>query len=129
MKNKDYYTQKYNKNKLLLVILLRYDGEVFKDYELKKMWTFLSFAIADINEEEKLYNVLNEEETFDNIEAENAEIGDEVVQIVDFASKFLDIDSNFVSKKELSDSMKNSGMYFKDCDESLEKGKKKQKKL
>ena len=91
MKKLEYYEKKYNKNKLLLVMILKYDGEIFKDYELKKQWTFLSFAIANIDENGNIYNAVNEKEKFNNIEASNAKIDDEIVQIVDFASSVLNI--------------------------------------
>ena len=129
MKNINCYDKKYNTNELFLVMILKYGGDVFKDYEMKTEWTFLSFAVASIDEEGKLYNALNEKERFDNIDALNAKIGDEVVQIVDLASNVLNLCEKFVSKKQLYDSMKESGIYFKDCDNKSFKEKTKLKKL
>lgn len=129
MKSIDYYNKKYNRNKLLLVMILKYEGEIFKDHELKKEWTFSSFAVANIDEENKLYNALDEEEKFYNVEASIAEVGEEIVQIVDLASKVLNINGRFISKKQIYDSMKKSGMYFRDCDDAKTHEKSKLKKL
>ena len=66
MKSIDYYEKKYNRNKLLLVIILKYDGEVIKEHQLKREWRFLSFAVASIDEQENLYNVLDGKEKFNS---------------------------------------------------------------
>ena len=129
MKNKDYYEKKYNRNKLLLVMILKYDGDVFKNYQLKREWTFLSFAVANIDEEGKFYNALNEKEKFDSIDVLDAKVGDELIQIVDLASNVLILDEPFISKKQLYDSMKESEIYFKDCNKKTLNEKKKSKKL
>ena len=129
MKNINCYDKKYNTNELFLVMILKYGGEVFKDYQIKREWTFLSFAVATIDEEGKLYNVLDEKEKFDMIDAWDAQVNDEVVQIVDLACRVLNLDKNFISKKQLYDSMKESGIYFKDCDKKVVKEKTKLKKL
>lgn len=129
MKNIDYYEKKYNRNKLLLVMILKYDGEVIKEHQLKREWTFLSFAVASIDEQKNLYNALDDKEKFNTVEINDVKIGDEIVQIVDFATEVLTLDEKIISKKQIYNSMKESSLYFRDCDDSLIKEKSKLKKL
>ena len=129
MKSIDYYEKKYNRNKLLLIMILKYDGEVIKEYQLKREWTFLSFAVASIDEDENLYNALSDKEKFNTVEIKDVKIGDEIVQIVDFATEVLTLDEKIISKKQIYNAMKQSSLYFRDCDDSLIKEKSKLKKL
>jgi len=121
--------KEFNQNQTFLGVILKYNGKVKKDNEIKKEWIFVTYVVAILSEDKRYFNAINPEIEFGNIKMEEANIGDEVFQIIDFAANILHMPGSKFSSKQIYSAMEESGLYFEECEEKLDKSKQKRKKL